>query len=72
MKEEIGGGIRRRNCSGMEAKTVIITFQTNYHRASGNEMIMLYLEVRIYSDGDVLVSVIVVTVIPKPQALCIR
>ena len=32
--------------------TVIITFQTNYHRASGNELLMLYLEVRIYIDGD--------------------
>ena len=72
MKEEIGGGIRRGNCSGMEAMTVIITFQTNYHRASGNELLMVSLEVRIYIDGDVLVSVIVVTVIPKPQALCIR
>ena len=51
--------------------TVIITFQTDYHRASGNELLMVYLEVRIYIDGDVLVSVIVVTVIPKPQALCI-
>ena len=72
MKEGIGGGIRRRTCSGMEAMTVVITFQTDYHRASGNELIMVYLEVRIYIDGDVLVSVIVVTVIPKPQALCIR
>ena len=43
VKEEIGGGIRRGNCSGMEAMTVIITFQTNYHRASGNELLMLYL-----------------------------
>ena len=35
------GGNRGRNkegnCSGMEAMTVI-TFQTNYHRASGNEL----------------------------------
>ena len=52
--------------------TIIITFHTNYHRASGNELIMVSLEVRIYIDGDVLVSVLVVTVIPKPQALCIR
>ena len=70
MKEGIGGGIRRGNCSGMEAMTVIITFQTDYHRASGNELLMVSLEVMIYSDGDVF-SVIVVTVIPKPQELCL-
>ena len=70
MKEVVGGGIKRGNCSGMEAMTVIITFQTNYHRASGNELLMVSLQVRIYIDGDVLISVIVVTVIPKPQALC--
>ena len=39
VKEEIGGGIRRGNCSGMEAMTVIIIFQTNYHRA--NELLIL-------------------------------
>ena len=33
---------------------------------------MVSLEVMIYIDGNVLVSVIVVTVIPKPQALGIR
>ena len=54
VKEEIEGGIRRGKCSGMEAMTVIITFRTNYHRASGNELLMLYLEVRIYIDGDLL------------------
>ena len=32
---------------------------------------MVSLEVRIYIDGDVVISVIIVTVIPKPQALCI-
>ena len=77
-KRGVGGeGVNRArnkegNCSGMEAMTVIITFHADYHRASGNELLMVSLEVRIYIDGDVLVSVIVVTVIPKPQALCIR
>ena len=38
------------NCSGMEAMTVVITFHTNYHRAS--KLLILSLEVRIYIDGD--------------------
>ena len=29
MKEVIGGGIRRGNWSGMEAMSVVITFQTD-------------------------------------------
>ena len=53
MKDVIGGGIRRGNCSGMEAMTVI-TFQTNYHRTSGNELLMVYLQVGIYIDCDLL------------------
>ena len=72
MKEEEELKERGRRCSGMEAMTVIIPIQTDYHRASGNELLMLSLQVRIYIDGDVVVSVIVVTVIPKPQAHGIR
>ena len=46
------GGNRWRNkegnCSGMEATSVVITFHTNCHRASGNELLMVSLEVKIY------------------------
>ena len=48
--------------------TVIITFQIDYHRAS--ELLMVYLEFRIYI--LIMISVTIVTVIPKPQALSIR
>ena len=52
MKLEIGGGKRRGNCSGVEAMSVVITFQIDHHRASGNELLVFYLEVRNYIDGD--------------------
>ena len=46
------GGHNNQRGIGIELRTIIITFQTDYHRARGNELLMVSLEVRIYSHGD--------------------